>query len=161
MATTAQTLNDLAHAKSHRVEMMFLPQAWQAVKSAPLEWHAIDFPPSPNTLPKKPGVYVFVVIPNIFDFQWACGLFYVGKATNLYSRVSAYVSEINKDFLTSKRPLIWKMINQWNGHLKYFYTTTTTVGVAKNLEAEMLEAFRPPFNTQYEATTSHIMRAFP
>lgn len=161
MTTTDQTLNDLAHANSHVVRMMFYPQAWHAAKKVSLTWHQIDFPPSPNPLPTKPGVYVFVATPNIFDFNWAGGLFYVGKATSLYQRISSYIAEIDKDFQTTRRPRVWKMVNQWKGHLKYFYTTTTTVEIAESLEAEMIEAFRPPFNSQYAAKTSRVMKAFP
>lgn len=160
MATTEQTINDLAHAKLHKVEMMFFPQAWQAASAVSLTWHQIDFPPTPNSLPRTPGVYIFVVSPNIFDFDWATGLFYVGKATSLHSRISAYIAEIDKDFQTTNRPLVWTMVNQWNGHLKYFYTTTATVEVAEGLEDEMIEAFRPPFNSRYKAETSRVMRAF-
>lgn len=160
MATTNETLNDLAHANNHLVEMMFLPQAWHTAKPVSLTWHQIDFPPSPNRLPTRPGVYVFVATPNIFDFTWAGGLFYVGKATSLYKRISSYVAEIDKDFQTTRRPRVWRMVNQWQGHLKYFYTTTATVEMAENLEAEMIEAFRPPFNSQYAAETSREMRAF-
>lgn len=160
MATAKQTLNDLAYAKSHLVKMMFLPQAWQAARTVHLTWDVIDFPPSPNALPDMPGVYVFVATPNIFDCDWAGGLFYIGKATSLYQRISSYIAEIDKDFQTTRRPKVWKMVNQWNGCLKYFYTITATVAAAESLEAEMIEAFRPPFNTQYAAKTSRAMRAF-
>jgi len=160
MVTTAQTLNDLAYAKNHFVKMMFFPQAWQAARTVHLTWNAIDFPPSPNSLPDLPGVYVFVVTTNIFDCDWAGGLFYIGKATSLYQRISSYIAEIDKDFQATRRPKVWKMVNQWNGYLKYFYTTTATVAAAESLETEMIEAFRPPFNTKYDAETSRVMRAF-
>ncbi|MDY7577260.1 hypothetical protein RGU70_02810 [Herbaspirillum sp. RTI4] len=161
MATAATTIHDLAFVKIHQVEMMFLPSAWRAAPSVSLTWHQFDFPPTPNVAPKVPGVYAFVATPNIFNFDYAGGLFYVGKATSLHNRISAYIAEIGKDFAVSGRPAIWSMLNQWNGHLRYFYVTTATVEAAENLEEEMIEAFRPPFNKQYKAaTTSRVMRAF-
>lgn len=120
-----------------------------------------DFPPNPrSSIPKQPGVYVFVVMTDVFDFPCANGLFYVGKARNLYERISAYIGDENKRFLNSTRPLVWRMLNVWSGHLKYFYTTTADVNAAELLETQMMNALRPPFNRQYDATTSKTMRAF-
>jgi excinuclease UvrABC nuclease subunit len=51
------------------------------------------------------------------------------------------------------------MLNQWQGHLYYFYTTTANAADAATLESQMIEAFRPPFNKRYEGVTSATMRA--
>lgn len=155
-----QSINDLAVVNSHFVEMMFFPNAWQAAPVMAPVWVSVDFPPSRRSLiPTQPGVYAFVVTPNVFDLEPARALFYVGKATNLYSRIGAYTGEINKSFNLTLRPHIWRMVNQWNGHLKYYYTLTATVADAENLENEMLKALRPPFNKEYEAEVSQVMRA--
>jgi excinuclease UvrABC nuclease subunit len=108
----------------------------------------------------KSGVYAFVVEPNLFSLTSANGLFYVGKATNLYQRIGAYSGELSKEFSDSKRPHIWKMLNQWKGRIKYYYSTTDNVAAAENIEEEILKALRPPFNKQYDAETSQVMRAF-
>ena len=159
--TVKPEINDLAFHDFHFVKLMFYPSAWKQAIHSSHTWEVTDFPPIPkNVIPKKPGVYIFVVQPEIFDFIHSSGLFYVGKATNLYERISAYISEINKDQLASKRPLVWRMVNQWNGHLKYHYTTTKEVSEAESLEDEMLKAFTPPFNKQYPAEISARMRAF-
>ncbi|MES2741666.1 MAG: hypothetical protein V4754_12040 [Pseudomonadota bacterium] len=159
--STAKDIHDLAHANAHFVTMMFLPEAWQKAAVLSPSWRKTSFPPVPrSTLPKLPGVYVFVVTPNIFDFDSGNALFYVGKATSLYHRVAAYIGEIDKEFKLSNRPMVWRMLNQWKGHLQYFFTTTATVELAEQLEDEMIRAFRPPFNKQYDAETSKIMRAF-
>jgi excinuclease UvrABC nuclease subunit len=155
-----QTLNDLAIVNSHYVEMIFFPIAWQAAAAISPTWHFVDFPPQPrNAIPNEPGVYVFVVTPNVFDFDLASGLLYVGKATNLYSRIGAYMAEIDKDFKTTMRPHVWRMINQWHGYLKFYFTCTPNVAAAEDLENEMLKALRPPFNKEYEAQVSRVMRA--
>ena len=123
--------------------------------------HQKRLSPNPrSSIPKKPGVYVFVVTTDVFDFPCANGLFYIGKATNLYERISAYIGDENKLLLNTKRPLVWRMLNVWSGHLKYFYTTTADVAAAEHLETQMMTALRPPCNRQYDATTSKTMRAF-
>lgn len=156
-----QDIQDLAFLTFHKVDMLFLPLAWAAAPSIPCTWVINDFPPKPRkSIPKKPGVYVFVVTTDVFDFPCANGLFYIGKAKNLYERIGAYIGDENKRILNTKRPLVWKMLNVWSGHLKYFYTTTADVSAAEHLETQMLNALRPPFNRQYDATTSLTMRAF-
>ena len=140
-----QTLNDLATVNSHYVQMMFFPSAWQAAAAISPTWHSVSFPPGPrNAIPNASGVYVFVVAPSVFDFDPASGLLYVGKATNLYSRIGAYIAEIGKDFKTTTRPHVWRMINQWHGYLKLYFTSTPNVLAAEDLENEMLKALRPP-----------------
>ncbi|KFZ30774.1 hypothetical protein IDSA_06685 [Pseudidiomarina salinarum] len=152
---------DLAFVESHCVKMMFYPEAWDSSNTHHLDWEKLDFPPSKKSLvPRESGVYAFIVEPNLFSLKPANGLFYIGKATNLYNRISEYTGQLKKDFSDSQRPHIWKMVNQWNGRLKYYYTTTDVVATAEQLEEEMLKALRPPFNRQYDAETSQVMRAF-
>lgn len=154
-------ISDLALQDFHHVPMMFYPKAWAAAPAVALHWAKSDFPPNPrNGIPKQPGVYVFVVMTNLFDFPHGNALFYIGKATNLYQRIGAYIGDVNIRLLRTKRPLVWRMLNQWNGHLYYFYATTADAAAADTLESQMIEAFRPPFNKQYEATTSQSVRAF-
>lgn len=156
-----QDIHDLAFINSHHVTMLFLPQAWTSAPEIHCEWVDVSFPPDPRSaIPKKPGVYVFVVVPDLFSFQHASGLFYVGKATNLYQRIGAYTREIGLHFPETTRPLIWGMVNKWHGHLRYFYTTTDDAAIAAQLEDHLLTAFRPPFNSAYNATISKTMRAF-
>jgi hypothetical protein len=158
---TSQDIADLALVEFHRVRMMFYPPAWASAPTDKHSWVSTDFPPDPRTIiPKQPGVYVFVVKTNLFDFPHASGLFYVGKAKNLYERVGAYMSDTGTRILRTKRPLVWRMLNAWRGHLKYFYTTTTDVASAEALENQMLNAFIPPFNRQFEGETSQTVRAF-
>lgn len=153
-------IDDLGIIESHSVKMMFYPKAWQNPTIYNITWKSYDFPPTPKNIPNSPGVYAFVVEPNLFSLTPASGLFYIGKATNLYSRIGSYKGELKKDFLKSKRPHIWKMLHRWNGHLKYYFSTTNDVEEAERMETLMLNALRPPFNKQYEAETSTIMRAF-
>jgi hypothetical protein len=160
-ASVVEDLKDLAFRHVHHVEMMFYPPSWAAAPPLTCSWVCSDFPPLVKSgIPAQSGVYVFVVMTNLFGFPHANGLFYIGKAKNLNTRIDEYINEENKRFVRRKRPHIWRMINQWQGHLKYFYTTTTTVKEAEDLEAHMLSAFQPFFNRMFDATTSATIRAF-
>lgn len=154
-------IHDLAKINSYKVEMTFFPDAWNEAQNSNHNWIKIAFPPRPKKIiPKKPGVYAFVVYAELFDFIPYCGLLYVGKATKLYERIGGYISELKYSFEQTSRPNIWRMLNQWNGSLNYFYTITKNVEEAESLEDEMLKAFRPHFNTQYPAEVSKIERMF-
>lgn len=156
-----QDIHDLAFVRSHMVEMAYYPKAWADATPSSHVWNKVTFPPTNRAeIPKVPGVYAFVVKSELFDFPFASGLFYVGKATCLYDRVGAYIGEQGKRFIDSDRPHIWRMINQWKGHLLYLYTITADVASAELLENKMLSAFRPHFNHRFEATVSQTMRAF-
>ncbi len=158
---TADVLRDLAFKKFHQVEMLFLPSAWKSAKNSSRTWKSCDFPPVPKKLiPKASGVYVFVVQPNLFDFEHSHGLLYIGKAKNLNERISSYIGEIGKDLEKTTRPYPWLMIKLWNSYLKYHFTVTTNVAEAEELEKEMINAFRPPFNKRFYAEVSKEMRAF-
>lgn len=161
--TTEQTqeqLNDLAITKDYIIDMYYDPRKWSQINST-ITWQVEDFPPTVrSSIPRQSGVYAFVLKPDIFNFDVIAGLLYVGKATQLYSRIASYISEIDKNHLISTRPNIWKMINKWNGHLKYYYTITNTVEEAEALEDEMIDAFVPYFNKSYNAETSQNWRAF-
>lgn len=155
-------INDLAIVESHFIKMMFYPDAWAAVQNRSLVWHEISFPPNPRSIvPNQPGVYAFVVEPSLFSLAPANGLFYVGKATNLYQRISPYIRELSIQFVDSTRPHVWKMLRRWNGSMRYYYSVTNDVREAEEIEDDLINAFRPPFNKQYPAESSQVMRAFP
>ena len=160
-AAVQDDLYDLAFQGLHDVPMMFFPQAWKAAPNMPMLWKQNDFPPlSRKDIPKQPGVYIFVLMTDLFGFPHGNALFYIGKAKSLNKRIGAYIDEVDVHLLRTQRPLVWRMLNQWNGHLKYFYTITPDLPAAEQLESHMIEAFRPPFNRQYEGITSKTMRAF-
>ena len=154
---------DLAfHGAIYEVRMQYSTRAWSEATPSSHAWTEIAFPPNPrSSVPHQPGVYVFIVRPDLFGLIQTSGLLYVGKATDLYQRVGAYISEINKRHSLSTRPHIWRMLNVWNGHLRYLYTTTSTVADAENLEERMLDALLPYFNKEFPAETSSRQRAFP
>lgn len=157
----AEDLNDLAYVRNHAVEMLFLPSAWKDAVNSSHDWVELLFPPAVRgAIPKSPGVYAFVVKTELFDFPCSSGIFYVGKATSLYDRIGSYIGEQNKRLVDSVRPHVWRMINQWEGHLRYIYTITADVPSAEALENKMINAFRPHFNHRYDATVSQTMRAF-
>lgn len=162
-ANNQDKVRDLAYMNQHHVSMFYYPGSWgRATDSPNIIWNSVDFPPNPKRIiPQVPGVYAFVVEPNMFNFGPSNGLFYIGKATNLYERVGAYITDDNADYDSPySRAHIWMMLNQWSGHLKYYYTETSTVDEAEDLEDQMIIAFKPPYNKKLDAETGRAVRAF-
>src|SRR5690554_7641428 len=82
--------------KKHEVRVTCFPRAWDFGREINCEWSVIDFPPDDlRALPDEPGVYVFVVEPNLFGLSPASTVFYVGKAKRLRERIRAYINELN------------------------------------------------------------------
>jgi excinuclease UvrABC nuclease subunit len=145
----------------YRAEVTLYVDAWVRAPDLDLEWQEVNFPPAPrNQIPQGPGVYVFVIEKKLFGFPLYGLLAYVGKATNLYNRIGAYISEVGKKAEDTDRPKIWRLLNQWEGYIKYYFTLTEDVEMAEQLEGQMLEAIRPPFNTSYPSTVSRLERMF-
>lgn len=137
---------------------------WAKAPHKPLTWISVPFPPDKVTrrnLPEDSGVYIFVAEPSLFNLPQASTLLYVGKAKKIKSRIRAYIGELKIRFANSGRPHIWRMTHAWAGHLKYYYTTTTDVTAAEDLEDEMLVALNPYFNKELPAELSQRVRAFP
>lgn len=137
---------------------------WAKAPARTLTWHCVSFPPdraARRGLPDDSGVYVFVAEPSLFSLPQTSTLLYVGKAKKIRSRIRAYISELKIRSGKTNRPHIWRMTNAWNGHLRYYYTTTTDVAAAEALEDEMLAALNPYFNKELPAELSQRVRAFP
>lgn len=147
-----------------KIEARLDIRQWAKAPERILIWESFSFPPDSVTrkdMPKAPGVYVFVAEPSLFSLSQTSVLLYVGKAKSLYDRISPYISDLSRRHHETKRPHIWRMLNVWSGHLRYYYTLTSTVGDAEKLEDEMITALIPYFNKELPAELSPRLRAFP
>lgn len=150
--------------KIFEVESSLDRRQWARAPARTLIWHSVPFPPDLTTrrgLPNGSGVYVFVAEPSLFSLPQTSTMLYVGKAKKIKSRIRAYIGELKIRFSKTNRPHIWRMTNTWNGHLRYYYTTTLDVTAAEALEEEMLAALNPYFNKELPAELSQRVRAFP
>lgn len=82
-------------------------------------------------LPDTPGVYIF---------KRGSDILYIGKATSLRDRVRSY---FNKDVVSTRSPLVSKMLNEFDtiDHIK-----TDSVLEALVLEAHLIKKHQPPAN---------------
>lgn len=95
-----------------------------------------------KALPKAPGVYKFLGKKG--------EVLYVGKATELRSRVKSY---FGKDLINTRGPAILDMVTQAS---KVDFTQTDTVLEALILEAELIKRLQPKYNTKEKDNKSFL-----
>lgn len=162
---------------THTIGFKVYPALWEEYNftdydTSSLKWTEIKYLNSSNddysddvkNLPnKKGGIYMYIVkspvIWGVTDY-----LVYVGRAQatqshSLRVRCKKYFSEFLRE---KERPLVTKMIKYYKDYLYLKYCTlddnTTIVG----LEAELINALLPPFNSDIpEKKVRQATLAFP
>jgi hypothetical protein len=142
----------------YRVQFNLWPRAWESIRDiASLQWESIAFGESnAHTIPETPGIYTFLINPNIANHphRYLC---YVGKTERtLKERYSEYLREATA---ISGRPKILRLLNDWKGNLEFCYTLVEKEEI-KMLEKRLIDAFVPPFNSDFSANIGRIVGAF-
>lgn len=160
----AQDIFDLipdSKFKLYQETVTLFVEDWERAPIDHHDWRKVSFPPESRAdIPREPGVYVFVIEQELFGFPKYGLLAYVGKATSLYNRIGAYISDVGLPEDQASRPAVWRLLNQWEGYTSYYFTVTETVDLAEQLEDNMIAAMRPPFNRKYPSSISRTQRMF-
>jgi hypothetical protein len=142
--------------KDHVWRFLLFPTFWEdPLKKLPsgLVWNEILFQEdNADKIPSKNGVYCFVVTPpaniGLFETKY---LFYVGKAsgTKLRVRYKNYINEMNNVGIGEQKPRIkvQEMLNQWYGHIYFYYTVLDDQKNVIDHENILLNTFMPYVNT--------------
>jgi hypothetical protein len=98
----------------------------------------------------KPGLYSFVVHPNVGGHEAIAFLLYIGEATKqtLQSRCSDYLPESKKK---KARVPIRSMVLKWPDNLWIYFSPVDDVSTIKQLEEDLVKAYIPPFNQMFTA----------
>jgi hypothetical protein len=145
----------------HSHTMVMMPKLWTAyVGPTPqLSWSTFPFKEaSRNQIPDAPGVYAFLVLPNIAGNINVSYLMYVGETERpLRERFGEYLREAKEDRI---RPKLLRVLPLYPDHL-VFACATTPVGIPpKDVESALLAAFVPPGNDQIPAIVRRARKAF-
>lgn len=102
------------------------------------------------------GVYSFVLSPNVGAHPKNYFVLYVGKADKmtLRARFNSYFADMKR----VKRPQICYALNMWEGYLEFCFTTIKFPQDIEVAENRLLDALLPPFNAQFSARVSKIIR---
>lgn len=142
----------------YRVQFSLWPRTWDSINDiASLHWESIAFGENNvHAIPENPGIYTFLINPNVANHphKYLC---YIGKTERtLKERYSEYLREATT---ITGRPKIVRLLNGWKGNLEFCYTLVEREDI-KTLEKRLIDAFVPPFNSDFSANIGRIVGAF-
>lgn len=153
----------LSGLKKYHVNPVILsPKRWATyTNKTPLSWVVVRFEKTEEvSIPEdRRGVYSFVVKPGIAEYPESTYLLYVGKAEDqsLRQRFVQYFYERNA---RKGRPKVQRMLQLWEYHLWFCYTTIEDTDQIHGIEQSLIGAYIPPMNDQYPAEIRPAMKAW-
>jgi len=151
-----------AELKNYKVDFMILdPDLWVRYPNrTPLTWQKIKFgKPHADQIPNDCcGVYSFVVIPEIANHVACAYLLYVGETQRDFrTRYREYLDDQNPSKRT-KRVHIREMLTKWQNHLWFCYAPITETKLIKQVEADLINSYLPPYCKEYPAEVREPMK---
>lgn len=102
-------------ARAHEYTFCLWPRLWHQYTEDPghtFDWEELKFLASEvDNVPDKPGLYTFVIEPNIANYPSNSYLMYIGKTKRtLRQRFKEYIREMQRE---SGRPKIVRLLNKY------------------------------------------------
>ena len=134
----------------HVKKFFLMPEYWKnPANQFPinLTWNSKKFlKQNKNSIPSSKGIYAFVLIPKYNSFLETKYLFYAGKTNRtLRTRFLEYFRE--KEGKGKPRKKVFKMLNQYEGNLYFFYSEINNKLDVDRCEECLLNTFVPHVNT--------------
>ena len=146
-------------AKNYNHNLFLWPNRWESYTSeVEFNWTTVKFNvDNREYIPNKPGIYAFLVQPRIASYLNVSYLCYVGRSErSLRNRFNNYLQE-KKEL---GRPKLHLWLNDYEEFVYFIYSEIADVNSIPNIEKALLEAFLPPANTRFSASTNQIINAF-
>ena len=147
--------------QKYRVDRFILyPTHWQNYPNqVQLAWNKLKFTKQnlTNVPNNQSGVYSFVAEAGIANHPACSYLLYIGitEKQNFRKRYQQYLQEPQK---RKPRMHIAKMINNWSGHLWFYYAQISQTNLISTIEDDLITAFTPPYNYEYPANIRSTMK---
>ncbi len=152
-------IEERKEAKSHEHAMILWPRRWR-LYDPPLQlrWKILPFSEdSLDRVPRKPGVYVFLIQPDVADVSASYPMYIGQTERSLRTRCQEYLREVARDL---GRPKVVALLRMYREFL-YFSCAVVEGGVSPPVvEGKLLETFLPPANDQFPASVSRIVNAW-
>jgi len=153
----------ISQAKAHRYEFALWPALWQKFNHARrFSWRRKLFSKSSiNEIPKKSGVYTFVIEPHLADHPSCAFLIYVGQTKNLRERFKQYLAV--QEGRRRHSPRVEYGLSQHSGYkYLFFYYSFHDKDLLEEYEQALLAGFIPPWNDRktISSEVGEIVRAF-
>jgi excinuclease UvrABC nuclease subunit len=135
--------------KDHIKKFLLYPRFWMDHKNQiniTLKWrYEVFLPNRLNKIPRKSGIYAFVLRPRYQNLFPTSYLFYVGKTNRtLKERFREYIDEKNGKGKPRKK--VHKMLNQYENYLIFYYAEIPMGKSVNKSERSLLNTFVPHIN---------------
>ncbi len=140
-----------ATLKDHVKKFFLYPDFWKDAGKQipqPLRWSRYKFRTANLTrIPTSKGIYAFVLVPKYDNFCETRYLFYVGKTNRTFKRrFKEYLDE--KAGKGKPRVKVFEMLNQYDGHMYFYFAPIVLDNVVGQSEDCVLDTFVPHVNCQ-------------
>lgn len=141
--------------RSHIWRFLLYPSFWTDTNKhigSSLKWKRLKFEDANmDKIPTRHGLYCFVVIPPTPNFIITRYLFYLGKASGstLRTRYKQYLDEKKGNGIGAQKPRVKveEMLNEYDGHIYFFYTEIDDSSQVIECEEKLLNTFYPYVNS--------------
>ena len=150
----------LAQRALHEWKFVLWPQQWAKYTVAEtLPWTTARFQlADAKNVPDVPGVYAFLLQPDIPVGMPASYVMYVGRTgRSLRTRFKEYLAEADAP---AGRPHIQRLLKPYSGFLYFAAAPVQTPLTPDEVEEALLRSLLPPVNKAFPAEVSRIERAF-
>lgn len=139
---------DAAKKKLHQVTFTLVPADWKAYPSTiTLKWKLVAFDEKNHSkIPKKSGVYTFVIVPGVARHPRNSLPIYVGEAKDLNNRYKNYLDDRTN---AKARPLVKAMFALWYDYLVYCYAEIDDSSLVHGVQDDLIRALSPVINSMY------------
>ena len=159
------SVNDLIdeqdQLKAHRWTFSLWPRQWTNYNLPYLfNWKIYRFQlDEVENIPNKPGIYSFVIQPEIASHPYCAYLMYIGKTKRtLQQRFREYLRE--RENVERGRPKILQLLNKYQGYLYFCCSTMAETEQITEIENALISAFLPPCNSTFPAEIRPVIGAF-
>jgi excinuclease UvrABC nuclease subunit len=144
--------------KSYKTSFCLWPKSWDSINDiGPFNWEICPFDNRyVDKIPSSPGIYSFVINPGVTNHpqRYLC---YIGKSDRtLKERYWEYLREAKR---IKGRPKLLYLLNNWASYLEFCYVTIED-GNLRDLEKRLIDAFIPPFNSDFSTEINRVVKAF-
>jgi hypothetical protein len=160
MAVDILDIKEVDDAKSSVLHFVLWPKQWQtfALDLSGYKWHELRFDKSKmKRIPKRQGVYTFLIKPSIAKHPACSYLMYVGRTTDqdLRIRFGQYIQE--QEGHRKSRAKVEYMLRKYRDYLFFAYIPLDSGLSPEVLEERLLLAYIPPVNDE-DALPAEVRR---
>lgn len=141
-------VKEIVALKGSQITFTLHPDSWaKCPVKAKLNWQGLNFTEANQVnVPKKRGIYAFIIEPPVASFPPHGYLVYVGitghesKTRTLYARYGEYMKRLQE----RKRPRVLFVLAHWFKNVRFYYAHVDNRHNLANLELAFNDAFIPP-----------------